>query len=381
MLKNLYWFGPTYSYSGYAQHNRAMIFELLKLGWNIQLVETETQVPDGLLGKELLKSITAKQNFDRRNTISLNLVPPPSLPFYAGYNILFTTMESKTVHPGFYNRCTLFDELWFPCKENVKSFKRTKWNSKRIYYCPEGVYPNFWSPAVPKNPDYVSDDFTFFYNGDWSFRKGVDVLIRAYAQAFKASDPVRLLLLVHYQGHNREVSERVILNEIAEFCRRNKITSLPKIDFIFDHIPDKDMPAIYACSDVYVCPTRGEAWGLPIIQAMSCGKPVIVTSKGGHVDFCNEGNSLFCDLEKMDIMDDKVNLTVDFYKKQLFWFPDPDHFSKLLKFAFENQLHMNSMGDFSREFVSKHFTWTHSARYANSRLEEIYENKNRYFRS
>ena len=35
----------------------------------------------------------------------------------------------------------------------------------------------------------------------------------------------------------------------------------------------------YRASDVFVLPTRGDVWGLVVVEAMSCGLPVITTNK------------------------------------------------------------------------------------------------------
>lgn len=39
--------------------------------------------------------------------------------------------------------------------------------------------------------------------------------------------------------------------------------------------------------DVFTLPTTGEGWGLPILESMSAGCPVLVTDYSAHVEFCN----------------------------------------------------------------------------------------------
>lgn len=352
-----------------------MIFELHKLGWKIRLIPTESNIPEGLIGKELLQSLVKNTDIDPRDNICLNLIPPPALPYYGKYTILFTTLESKTVHEGYLRRCTLFDEVWVPCLENVASMIKAGWPSKRIYYCPEGVNPVLWSRITTPHEKYRSKLFTFFYNGDWSYRKGIDILIRAYAKAFSPTDPVRLLMLAHYQGNGAEVSRQRIGTELMQICNDANITRHAKIEFIFEHLPDGEMPSLYKSANVYICPTRGEAWGLPIIQAMSCGIPSIVPDWGGQMDYCNKKTSLLIKTEKFDTMHDKVNLEVDFYRYQKFCFPDENHLVKLMKYAYNHPDQMALMGIRASEHVCNNFDWKQSGKIAEERLKEIYETK------
>ena len=45
-----------------------------------------------------------------------------------------------------------------------------------------------------------------------------------------------------------------------------------------DYVPRELLPAIYSGASVFVYPSRYEGFGLPALEAMSCGTPVIVSS-------------------------------------------------------------------------------------------------------
>ena len=375
--KQLVWFGPPYSYSGYALHNRAMIFSLLNQGWDIRLIPSEHSIPDGLIGKDILQGLVKNKNIDPENNICLNLIPPPAVPYYGLYTILFTTLESDTVHEGFRRRCNQFDEVWVPCKWNYRTMLKDGYPRKNLFYCQEGVNTKLWNHFVTPHPKYKSHDFTFFYNGDWSYRKGVDILLRAYCKAFAPTDNVRLLLMTNYQGNGEEASRQAIGTEIRHICDKYKLYRLPKIEFIYGHLPDRELPQLYRCADAYVCPTRGEAWGLPIIQAMACGVPPIIPKLGGHRDYTNADNSFLANVDGFDTIHDKVELHVDFYWYQKFVFTNVDHFAKLMKYAFSRRDETRLKGRIAQEFVRTRFSWSISGAIANKRLEKIYETKYR----
>jgi glycosyltransferase involved in cell wall biosynthesis len=373
MKKDLIWFGPPFSYSGYAQHNRAMLFELNKLGWNIKLVPSENHIPAGLIGKDILLKMVNNETVKKEDSICLNLIPPPALMFKSCYTILFTTMESRTVHEGFMTRSKQYDEVIVPCWDNFISLSKAGYPSKKLSVCPEGVYSEYLNPFTQPHPKYYSDKFTFFFHGDWSFRKGIDILIRAYAQAFNENDNVRLLMLTHYQGNDKSVSQDRIPAELRGLCKQYGIAKLPRIDFIFDYIPDDELPSVYNCTDVYACPTRGEAWCLPVIQAMSCARPAIYTDWGGQTDFCNKGNGWPCKLEKFDIMDDKCNLVVDFYKGQEFAFCDVNQFAKLMRYTYDNKEEVKKKGTQARKDCIKKWSWENAGKIIDRHLRGIYE--------
>lgn len=371
MKKQIVWYGPPYSYSGYATHNRCTIFELHKLGWNIRLIPTEEHIPEHLIGAKLLKKLAANIRIDPKESLAVNLIPPPALPCWGKYTVLYTTLESSTVHEGFMRRCKQFDEVWVPCKANIKSMLKAGFPRTKLQYCPEGVYPEFWTPYTKRLKKYESKKFTFFFNGDWSYRKGLDVLIKTYCKAFIPTDNVRLLLLVHYQGNSKEKSEDRITQEFHELLKLNSIYKYPEIKFIWEFIPDPYMPDLYNCSDIFAFPTRGEAWGLPAIQSMACEKPVICTEYGGHLDYCNSKNSYLIKVDKFDTIDDKTNCVVDFYRDQKFAFINEKHFIKTLQYCYQHQDEVKQRGKRAREHIIKYFKWQTAGRIADRRLTQI----------
>lgn len=50
---------------------------------------------------------------------------------------------------------------------------------------------------------------------------------------------------------------------------------------------DTKLLHIYQAIDLFTLPTGGEGWGLPILEAMSCGVPCLVTGYSGHMDYCD----------------------------------------------------------------------------------------------
>jgi glycosyltransferase involved in cell wall biosynthesis len=45
-----------------------------------------------------------------------------------------------------------------------------------------------------------------------------------------------------------------------------------------DYVPESDLPALYAAATVFVYPSLYEGFGIPVIEAMACGTPVITSN-------------------------------------------------------------------------------------------------------
>ncbi len=109
-------------------------------------------------------------------------------------------------------------------------------------------------------------------------RKGVDVLLRAWAAAFRAGDPVRLVIKGFPNPHND------VANQLAAL--RKADPGLAPVELVDADLDGEALLALYRDADTMVLPTRGEGYNLPAAEALAAGLGLIVTGRGGHTDFC-----------------------------------------------------------------------------------------------
>ncbi|WP_336975205.1 glycosyltransferase [Sphingobium aromaticiconvertens] len=109
-------------------------------------------------------------------------------------------------------------------------------------------------------------------------RKGVDVLLEAWAKAFTSADPVRLVIKTFPNPHND------VEQQLAELTER--YPNLAKVEIVNRDVEQRELLQFYADADVMVLPSRGEGYNLPALEAMASGLPLIVTGHGGQRDFC-----------------------------------------------------------------------------------------------
>ena len=88
-----------------------------------------------------------------------------------------------------------------------------------------------------------------------------------------------------------EVNSKLLIVGKPTFKRYfNKLLSLADEDVIFTgFVEDKDLPAYYALSDVFVTASSDEGFNLPAVEAQACGKEVIAFDVGSHSELITKG--------------------------------------------------------------------------------------------
>ncbi|QXV66390.1 glycosyltransferase family 4 protein [Mucilaginibacter sp. 21P] len=57
---------------------------------------------------------------------------------------------------------------------------------------------------------------------------------------------------------------------------------------ITGHVPEADLQVIYACATIFCFPSYAEGFGLPPLEAMKCGVPVIVSDRTAMPEVCGD---------------------------------------------------------------------------------------------
>jgi glycosyltransferase involved in cell wall biosynthesis len=94
-------------------------------------------------------------------------------------------------------------------------------------------------------------------------RKGLDTLLDAFAEVSAGSPQVKLVI-VGKKGWYTEY----LHGQIGRLGLDEKI-------IFTGHVPDEDLPGLYNAAQVLAFPSRYEGFGLPVLEAMACGTPVI----------------------------------------------------------------------------------------------------------
>jgi glycosyltransferase involved in cell wall biosynthesis len=143
--------------------------------------------------------------------------------------------------------------------------------TEKVIAIPLAPRPSF-APMLPEVTAEVrkrlgiEDQFVLFA-GTMEPRKNLLTLIRAFEEVLRSSELRPQLVIVGKLGWKQTDVLRNV--ERAAFSNRIKLTG---------YVSDADLGALYSSCSAFVYPSIYEGFGLPPLEAMACGAPVIATA-------------------------------------------------------------------------------------------------------
>lgn len=106
----------------------------------------------------------------------------------------------------------------------------------------------------------------FFYIGTIFPRRNVPNLLKSFKQVIQKHRDCKLLLI----GENHLIPKRNFTRLIVELGLSDHVIWHP-------YVPEQDLVPLYCAAQALVYPSSYEGFGLPVLEAMACGTPVITT--------------------------------------------------------------------------------------------------------
>jgi glycosyltransferase involved in cell wall biosynthesis len=251
------------------------------------------------------------------------------------------------------------DELWVPSEFVRQMYIGSGLDPARVVSIPNGVDLDVFGPAEQHGHDGVR----FLFVGGLIWRKGADVLLEAWREAFPNRTDVTLVIKDFGADGVYRNSDRGPVREHAASGR------LPRIELIDGDLSTEELVAIYRSCDVLVHPYRGEGFGMPVLEAMACGLPVIVTSGGPTDEFCPPEAGWRIRSRRASFPGPRVD-TLDTVGIPWVLEPDEDHLIALLNEAAANPDERRRRGAAARA-AAQRLSWDRVAAHYRERLSEL----------
>lgn len=141
------------------------------------------------------------------------------------------------------------------------------------------------------------------YIGTLQPRKNIPILIEAFGKIRKELPEFKLIIAGNKKAHNFDF-------KIDESIKKSELKEGDDIVFTgFIEVADKTI--VYKMAKVFVYPSFYEGFGIPVLEAMSQGVPVLISDIGPHREVAGEAGSYFKP-QDVDILADKLyNICVD----------------------------------------------------------------------
>jgi glycosyltransferase involved in cell wall biosynthesis len=191
----------------------------------------------------------------------------------------------------FYNLANLY---FPPSNFAAEVFYHNGVPKDQIFVVPHGVDVAKFNPDIPKYPLKTQKAFRFVSVVAPHSRKRIDVLLKAYCDAFTSKNDVCLVLKTKaFRKGDKKQAFEVCAGDWLDELKAKYGDQMPEIEVVDQRVDN--VASIYNAAQVHVSTTGAECFLIPALESLACGLINIGTNYSGHLDFLNAQNSLLID--------------------------------------------------------------------------------------
>jgi glycosyltransferase involved in cell wall biosynthesis len=347
------WEGEFEELHSLALVNRAVCRELVCRGHDVRRIEAHARV------------LNARR--DDGATPALMHVrhqwPPKMERPLEGKWVLMQPWEFGSIPKGWLPMLGRVDEVWAYSRYVRDCYLDAGVPPERVQIIPLGVDPEVYRPGVERLHLSAGAEFRFLFVGGTIFRKGIDVVLKAFGRAFQPGDGIGLV--VKDMGSKSFYRGQTAGEQVGELRKRGY-----PVEYIDWNLSELAMAGLYAACDCLVHPFRGEGFGLPVVEAMACGLPVIVTGAGPALDYASDETSYLIPANRGQFAECRVGDIETIGRPWLFE-PDADALVELLKRVTSDRAGANAKGTAASAHIRQIFTWARTADAVERRLAAL----------
>tara|TARA_B100000963_G_scaffold361174_1_gene395245 strand:+ start:1558 stop:2766 length:1209 start_codon:yes stop_codon:yes gene_type:complete len=185
-------------------------------------------------------------------------------------------------------------------------------------------------------------------------RKNLIETLRYFCDHFKNNEDVGLILktsIGRSTTHDKDKTKDIFSNIIKQVKGDSEY---PKVYIMHGDLSIDELYTLYSHDKVncYLTLTKGEGYGLPLLESGRCGLPVIATNWSGHLDFL-DNDFLKVDYDLTAIPNEKIDNNI-FVKNSKWAKVKKDSVIKQLKYSYKNYSEIKEKSkDLSKKIIEK----------------------------
>lgn len=353
-MKTVLFSAPVLTQSGYGVHAQQVFQYLLnaekqgRIKLHVQVVpwgDTSWHVnptnKDGLIGEVMKRTVPPLPKYD----VSLQLkLPNEWSTAMATYNVGMTAgVETDRCNPEWVTACNKMQLVIVPSEHSLKSIKKSGTFLTPSKVVPE-AFPTVYSKDVIEDIDFGFDTpFNFLVfgqltgNNPENDRKNIFYTIKWLCDTFAGNKDVGIVVKTN-GGKSSHFDRSMMKNVFTTLLKEVRQTSeFPKVHLLHGDMTDNEVHALMHNESIkaLVALTRGEGFGLPILEAAAAGLPVVATNWSAHTEFLGLGKYIDIDSRLVEIHPSRVDNQI-FMKDSKWAAPSEECFKRKIK-----KLHSN----------------------------------------
>lgn len=366
---NVKYTGAFLDYSGYGEAIRHDILALHSagIGLSTQLLRFTTTLTDyGYSGN------IAKKYQDNAIDYDVNIIhtTPNIMPRYiedGKYNIGRVFWETDKLPKDFSEGVRDLQEIWTGSEFTKQSILNAGIDEVPIYIIPEAIE----KPMADIQPftHQVAESFAFYSIFEWTERKNPRGLIEAFYNEFDANSDVALVIKTYITDFTNK-NKNKIKSDIKQIKKKFQGKNLPPI-YLYTHLMNRhQIYRFHQTFDCFISLSRGEGWGIPIMEAGIMGKPIITTKCGGITEYLrNDVDAKLVDT-KLCKVDNDANQR--WYQGDQNWFDcSMPEVGRAMRKIYEDETYRDKIAKIGQKKVLEKFTAYRVGGIMKQRLLEI----------
>jgi glycosyltransferase involved in cell wall biosynthesis len=273
-----------------------------------------SDLESGMIGRIMSMTQTSDQIADISFQVQL---PDEWDPNMARINIgISAVVETDMCPPNWVEACNKMDAVIVP-SEHAKSCLENSGNIEvDIYIIPEWFFEEISSGNSSKKFSEMNFDTNFNFlllsqltgQTPETDRKNIFYTIKWLCEAFHDDPDVGIVLKTNH-GRGTTIDRQLTTDLVRKLISEVRKGQYPKIHLVHGNLYPGEIAGMYKNESIkaLVSLTRGEGFGLPLLEAAASDLPVIATNWSAHTEFLSLGKFLKIDYGLVKIPPEKVD--------------------------------------------------------------------------
>lgn len=272
--------------------------------------------------------------------------------------IILTPVENPPVCPDWAMMLAQADHVFTISEIGEKAIRDA--GVEQVSHLPIGVDASVWTPMTDEDGEkiarttlgFAEDDYIVLTVADNQERKNLSAAFEIISKARERIPNIKYILVSRqYQPTGWR------LWDLANYFGIGDIFHLYERG-----MPANDLALLYSISNVFLLTSKAEGLGIPVLEAMSCGIPFLVSDTGALTNLASDGKGWLLPI---------AHKTIDVWGNSLRAFVDPESGADVLVNMYNSPEEVSKRAGKAYEYILNDRTWAGCVNHFISELEKI----------